>query len=326
MPSTINEIYNIYNYTNYVPDEEIYVFSGALDPLGYGDQLVYNGETKTIQNTINVGGDDIGYILDSAFSVDVLGLVIGTDIDITYYQTIASISVSGGKTTITMDLQGTLASDPAGLGINPSFEVFYEGVALPIESVGIPSAELITLTGEWSPAPSVGDRISIVPISVSAYYFGGMYDSTDATADSVGGNASPDGLYFLRVVDSNGDPVTGLPEGGSFISSYVSGGAVPAVLGAETETPGVYQLTSGGTDWWIADVADEIYEIGDPEAAQPDPLTYTAPSGGGGGVPSKPTKPAVAKVEKPEGVAEITKPEGVAQVVKPEGVAKITKG
>lgn len=308
MPSTINEIYDTLN-----GDTEIYVFSGALDPLGYGDQLVYNGETKTIQNTINIDGPaDIGYILDSAFSVDVVGLVIGTDIDITYYQTIASISVSGGKTTITMDLQGTLASDPAGLGLNTSFEVFYEGVALPIESVGIPSAELITLTGEWSPAPSVGDRISILPIS---YYFGGMYDSTGATADSVGGNASPDGLYFLRVVDSNGDPFTGLPEGGSFISAYVSSGTVPAVLGAETETPGVYQLTSGGTDWWIADVTDNIFEIGDP-AGDRDFITYTAPSGGGGGVPSKPTKPAVAKVEKPEGVAEITKPEGVAKITK----------
>ena len=139
--------------------------------------------------------------------------------------TIASINLSGGNTIITIDYNGTFIPDPAGAGLTVG-TMFYSGgplTGLPIASM---SGANITLTGQWSPTPNVGDEIGpgypLGVIVVNSYSFNGGNNTTSLTlyqngAAYAGSVNVGDSIQIL----GESHTVTSVNGGGTFI---VSGG------------------------------------------------------------------------------------------------------
>lgn len=145
--------------------------------------------------------------------------------------TIASINLSGGNTIITIDYNGTFIPDPAGAGLTVG-TMFYSGgplTGLPIASM---SGANITLTGQWSPTPNVGDEIGpgypLGVIVVNSYSFNGGNNTTSLTLYQ-------NGAAYAGSVNV-GDSIQILGE--SHTVTSVNGGGTFIVSGAWSVGPG----------------------------------------------------------------------------------------
>ena len=145
--------------------------------------------------------------------------------------TIASINLSGGNTIITIDYNGTFIPDPAGAGLTVG-TMFYSGgplTGLPIASM---SGANITLTGQWSPTPNVGDEIGpghpLGVIVVQSYSFNGGNNTTSLTLYE-------NGAAYAGSVNV-GDSIQILGE--SHTVTSVNGGGTFIVSGAWSVGPG----------------------------------------------------------------------------------------
>ena len=170
--------------------------------------------------------------------------------------TIASISESGGNTTITIDYNGTFISDAAGAGISPGLVFYYGTSGLPVAST---SGANITLTGQWSPTPTVGAAIGpghpMGVIYVYSYSYDNMTGQTTIT------------LY------ENGDPYTGSVNIGDLFE--INGEPRPVV-----------SIDGGGT----------FHVTGDYTGNVQNAVVTIVGGGGGGGGRSKPSFPEGGRV------------------------------
>lgn len=183
--------------------------------------------------------------------------------------TIASINLSGGDTIITIDYNGTFISDPAGAGLTVG-TVFYSGLTgLPIASM---SGANITLTGQWSPAPNVGDAIG------PGYPMGVIVVASYSTS------YSPDETIFE--FNENGDPYTTFHDVGGIITINAESRTIVAV-GIGTGGDGRNQFTVSG-----------FYTTSGPNDLNGDVVTITPGVSGDGG--KKPYIPSPGERSVPE--------------------------
>ena len=147
--------------------------------------------------------------------------------------TIASINLSGGNTIITVNLNGTFVSDPAGLGLTVGFKFYSGGIGTDLTVASISSAD-ITLTGQWSPTPSVGAELGagepLNVILVSSYSFNGGNNTTSISLN-MNGTAYTGTVNVGDSIEVNSTalPVVSVDGGGSFT---VSGGWFANIQGA----------------------------------------------------------------------------------------------